>query len=60
VSGGKVWDLRVEYAEQTRTYGILFLFSLFCEYSILEHVRVPVKYRVNTRSEEQHTDSIHI
>jgi len=30
-----------------KKYGILFIFSLFCEYINLEYVRVPVIYRVN-------------
>jgi len=28
-------------------YGLLFISSLFCEYTNLEYVRVPVIYRVN-------------
>jgi len=39
--------LHVEFAKQRTEYGILFIFSLFCEYSNLEYVRVPVIYRVN-------------
>jgi len=37
----------MEYAERRRNYGILFIFSLFCEYTDLGYVRVPVIYRVN-------------
>ena len=39
--------LRVEYAERGKYYGILFIFSLFCEYSNLEYVHINVIYRVN-------------
>jgi len=39
--------LRVESAERGTKYGILFVFSLFCEYINLEYVRVPVTYRVD-------------
>ena len=38
--------LHVEYVERRRKYGILFIFSLFCEYIDLKYVRVPVIYRV--------------
>jgi len=41
-----VFGLRVEYAERGTKYGILFIFSLFDEYSPLEYVRVPVIYRI--------------
>jgi len=49
---GQVATLRVEYAERGTKCGILFLFSLFCEYINLEYinleyVRVPVIYRVD-------------
>jgi len=39
--------LHVEYAEQGRQHGILFIFSLVCEYIHLEYVRIHVIYRVN-------------
>jgi len=39
--------LHVEYAERGNEYGILFIFSLFCEYIHLEYVRILVIYRVN-------------
>jgi len=39
--------LHVEYAERRRKYGLLFIFSLFCEYTNREYVRVPVIYRNN-------------
>jgi len=39
--------LHVEYAEPGEEYGILFIFSLFCEYIQLEYVRIHVIYRVN-------------
>ena len=39
--------LHVEYTEQRRKYGILFIVCLFCEHTNLESVRVPVGYRVN-------------
>jgi len=39
--------LHVEYAERRRQSGILFIASLFCDYSNLEYVRGPVIYRVN-------------
>jgi len=32
--------LHVEYAERGREYGILFIFSLFCESSNLEYVHI--------------------
>jgi len=38
--------LHVEYAERGTRYGILFMFSLFCEYIDLECVRIHVIYRV--------------
>ena len=40
-------ELHVEYAERIRRYGILFIFSLLCEYINLEYVWVPVIYRVD-------------
>ena len=42
-----VGALHVEYAERGKEYGILFMFSLFCEYFHLEYVRIHVIYRVN-------------
>jgi len=42
--------LHIEHAERGKQYGILFLFSLFCEYIHLEYVRIHVIYRV-TRAE---------
>jgi len=39
--------LHVEYADGGNEYGILFLFSLLCEYTHLEYVRIHVIYRVN-------------
>jgi len=42
-----VSSLHVEYEEHKTNYGILFIFSLFCEYVNLEYVRVRVIYRVN-------------
>jgi len=42
-----VWILHVEYVEWGNTYGILFRFSLFCEYTNLECVRMRVICRVN-------------
>jgi len=39
--------LRVEYAERGKSYGILFIFSLFCEYGNFEYVHIHVIYRVN-------------
>jgi len=38
--------LHVEYAERGKQYVILFIFTLFYEYSKLEYERVPVQYRV--------------
>jgi len=43
----RVVRLHVEYAKQRIPYGILFICSPFYEYSILEHVHVPVLYRVH-------------
>ena len=40
-------SLRVEYAELEKEYGILFIWSLFCEDSHLEYVRIHVIYRIN-------------
>jgi len=37
-----------KHAERRRKYGILFRFSLFCEYMNLQYVRVPVICRVNS------------
>jgi len=42
-----VQTLYVEYAERGTEYGILFIFSLFCEYGHLEYVCIHVIYRVN-------------
>jgi len=42
-----VSTLHVEYAERGTEYGILFLFSLFCEYIQLEYARIHVIYRVH-------------
>jgi len=39
--------LHVEYTERGYEYGILFIFSLFCEYIYLEYVRIHGIYRVN-------------
>jgi len=39
--------LHVEYAERGKEYGILFIFSLCCEYVHLEYERIRVIYRVN-------------
>jgi len=39
-------SLYVEYAERGKEYGILFMFSLLCEYIHLECVRIHVVYRV--------------
>jgi len=44
--GGGGITLRVEFAERGNNYGILFRFSLFCEYIHLEYARVHVIYRV--------------
>ena len=43
----KLEALHVEYAERGNEYGIRFIFSLSCEYSHLEYVRIHVIYRVN-------------
>ena len=40
-------SLHVEYAEREKEYGILFIFSLLCEYIHLKYVRIHVIYRVN-------------
>jgi len=42
-----IFSLHIEYAEQGKEYGILFMFSLFCEYIHLEYVRIHATYRVN-------------
>jgi len=39
--------LRVEYAERSIKYGLLFIMSPFYEYSNLEYEHVPVGYRVH-------------
>jgi len=41
-----VRNLHVEYAGGRITYGILFIFSLFYEYSNLESVHLHIIYRV--------------
>jgi len=38
--------LYIEYAERRNEYGILFTFSLFCEYPRLEYIRIHGIYRV--------------
>jgi len=50
-------SLHVEYADPRRKYVILFIFSLFCEYINLEHVRIPVIHR---SSQDQVEYVIHI
>jgi len=40
-------SLHVEYAGRGKEYGILFIFSLFCEYIHLEYVRIHGIYGVN-------------
>ena len=42
-----LFTLHVEYAGGRMAYGILFIFSLFCEYSNLEYVHIHATYRVN-------------
>jgi len=42
-----VTTLHVEYAGRGYEYGILFMFSLFCEYIHLEYIRIRGIYRVN-------------
>jgi len=37
----------VEYVERGKEHGILFMFSLLCEYIHLEYERIHVIYRVN-------------
>jgi len=44
---GRGGGLRVGYAERGKEYGILFMYSLFCEYAHLGYERVRVIYRVN-------------
>jgi len=39
--------MHVEYTERRTKYGILFMFSLFYEYSNLEYVHIRVICRVN-------------
>ena len=39
--------LHVAYAERRKKYSILFIFSLFCDYTSLEYVRIHVIYRVS-------------
>jgi len=43
----RLLTLRVEYVKQRNRYGILFILSLFREYTHLEYVHVHVVYRVN-------------
>jgi len=44
---GRMSSLHVKYAERGKEYGILFIFSLFCEYIHLESVGIHVMYRVH-------------
>ena len=44
-----------ECDEQSRKYGIIYIFSLFCEYTNLEYVQVPVIYRLNQAGYVIHT-----
>ena len=37
----------LKYAERGKQYGILSIFSQFCEYTHLEYVRIHGMYRVN-------------
>jgi len=37
----------VEYTERGKDYGVLFIFSLFCECIHVEYVRIHLMYRVN-------------
>ena len=48
-AGPGAWPgtLHVEYPERGKEYGILFRFSLVCEYARLEYARIYVIYRVN-------------
>jgi len=41
-----MYILHVESAEPGIEYGILFIFSLFCEYAHHEYARIHVIYRV--------------
>jgi len=45
----RVKVLYVEYAERGNEYGILFTYSLFCEYVYLEYENVSVSYTGYTR-----------
>ena len=47
VCNGSITDLHVEYAERGNEYGILFIFSLFCDYTRLEYVRIHAICRVH-------------
>jgi len=47
VRGGGLSNLHVEYAERGKEYGILYIFSLVCEYIQLEYVRIYVIHRVD-------------
>jgi len=40
-------DLRVEYAEREKEYGILCIISLCCECIDLEYARIHVLYRIH-------------
>jgi len=42
-----ILTLHVEYAERGNEYGILFMFSLFCEYIHLAYVRIHIVYGVH-------------
>ena len=46
-SGWWLCALHVEYVERRTEYGILFIFSLFCEYINLEYICIHVICRVN-------------
>jgi len=45
----RVSTLHVEYSKRGNEYGILYICSLFCEYTYLEYVRIHVIYRVYQR-----------
>jgi len=47
-------SLPVEYAERGKAYGILFIFSLSCEYIHLEYIRIHVIYRANQAEYAMH------
>jgi len=46
--------LHVEYTERGTEYGILFIFSLFCEFSHLQYVRIHVMYSVDQAEYDIH------